>query len=95
MENPFGKSRKHCYAGARQNRQRNDFSQEFLMDLDDILPKRPDDPLVQVLRQDLDRLSLDELRDRITILTAEIARVQTKLEGATKFRSVADSLFKK
>jgi uncharacterized small protein (DUF1192 family) len=65
------------------------------MDLDDIMPKRADDPLVQLLRQDLDRLSLDELRDRITILTAEIARVQAKLDGATKFRSAADGLFKK
>ncbi len=65
------------------------------MDLDDILPKRPDDPLVQLMKQDLDRLSLEELRDRITILQAEIARVQQKLDGATKFRSAAESLFKK
>jgi hypothetical protein len=34
------------------------------MDLDDILPKRGDDPLVQLLKQDLDRLSVDELGDR-------------------------------
>jgi uncharacterized small protein (DUF1192 family) len=65
------------------------------MDLDDILPKRQDDPLVQLIRQDLDRLSMDELRDRITILQAEIARVETKLTGATRFRSAADELFKK
>lgn len=65
------------------------------MDLDEILPKRPDDPLVQLLKQDLDRLSLEELRDRITLLQAEIDRVQRKLEGAAKFRSAADLLFKK
>jgi uncharacterized small protein (DUF1192 family) len=65
------------------------------MDLDDILPKRQDDPLVQLIRQDLDRLSLDDLRDRITILQAEIARVEKKLAGATSFRSAADALFRK
>jgi uncharacterized small protein (DUF1192 family) len=64
------------------------------MDLDDILPKRGDDPLVQLLKQDLDRLSVDELRDRITLLQAEIARVQLKLDGATKFKSAASALFK-
>jgi uncharacterized small protein (DUF1192 family) len=64
------------------------------MDLDDILPKRGDDPLVQLLKQDLDRLSVDELRDRITLLQAEIARVQQKLDGATKFKSAASALFK-
>jgi uncharacterized small protein (DUF1192 family) len=64
------------------------------MDLDDILPKRADDPLLLLTRQDLDRLSLDELRDRITILQAEIGRVQQKLDGATKFKSAADALFK-
>jgi uncharacterized small protein (DUF1192 family) len=65
------------------------------MDLDDILPKRADDPLLLLTRQDLDRLSLDELRDRITILQSEIDRVQRKLDGATKFKSAADALFKK
>jgi uncharacterized small protein (DUF1192 family) len=64
------------------------------MDLDDILPKRADDPLLLLTRQDLGRLSLDELRDRITILQAEIGRVQQKLDGATKFKSAADALFK-
>jgi uncharacterized small protein (DUF1192 family) len=65
------------------------------MDLDDILPKRPDDPLLLLTRQDLDRLSLDELRDRITILQSEIDRAQRKLDGATKFKSAADALFKR
>jgi uncharacterized small protein (DUF1192 family) len=65
------------------------------MDLDDILPKRADDPLLLLTRQDLDRLSLDELRDRITILQSEIDRAQRKLDSATKFKSAADALFKR
>ncbi len=65
------------------------------MDLDDILPKRPDDPLNLLIKQDLDRLSVAELADRIVILQAEIARVQQKLDGATKFKSAADALFRK
>ena len=65
------------------------------MDLDDLLPRKKDDPLALVAREDLDRLSVDELRARIAALEAEIARTKTKLEGATSFRSAADALFRK
>lgn len=65
------------------------------MDLDDLFAKRPSDPLVQVARQDLDPFSVDELEERIAILTDEIARVRTKLAGAAHSRSNADALFKK
>lgn len=65
------------------------------MDLDDILPKRADDPLVQLVRQDLDRLSNDELAQRIVILEAEIARCRTRISAATGHRSVAESLFQR
>ena len=65
------------------------------MDADDLIPRKADDPLTTLLRQDLDPLSVDELRDRIVRLEAEIARTKSKLDGATKFRSAADSLFKK
>jgi uncharacterized small protein (DUF1192 family) len=65
------------------------------MDLDDILPKRPDDPLVMLTRQDLDPLSVEELQGRISVLEAEIARAKTKIERAVNHRASADSLFKR
>jgi uncharacterized small protein (DUF1192 family) len=65
------------------------------MDIDDILPKRADDPLVQLVRQDLDRLSADELDERVAILEAEIERCRARKATATSHRSVAESLFKR
>ncbi len=65
------------------------------MDLDDLFAKRPDDPLLQLGRQDLDPFSVAELEERIAILNAELARVSQKLAGAVDFRSHADGLFKK
>jgi uncharacterized small protein (DUF1192 family) len=65
------------------------------MDIEDILPKRKDDFLTQVIREDLDRLSVEELRERIVLLEAEVKRVSIKLEGATSFKSAAAALFKK
>lgn len=65
------------------------------MDIDDLTPRKRDDALAALTQQDLDPLSVDELRDRIVRLEAEIARTTAKLEGATRFRSAADSLFKK
>lgn len=65
------------------------------MDLDDILPPRKGEPLGDLVKQDLDPLSVDELRARIAALEREIARTQAKLAGATVFRSAADALFRK
>lgn len=65
------------------------------MDLDDLLPRRKDDHLAALAKQDLDPLSVDELDARIAALQAEIERTRAKLEGARSFRSAADSLFKK
>jgi uncharacterized small protein (DUF1192 family) len=64
------------------------------MDLDDLFAKRPDDPLAQLMRQDLDPLSVSELKERITLLEAELSRVNQKIQGAVNFRSSADALFK-
>jgi uncharacterized small protein (DUF1192 family) len=61
----------------------------------DDLPKRKDDPLTMATREDLDRLSVEELRERLVMLEGEIKRVSTKLEGATSFKSAAAALFKK
>ena len=65
------------------------------MDLEDLFPSKPDDPLVALGRQDLDPMSIDELHERIEALKAEIARVEAHVAAATKHRSVADELFKK
>ena len=65
------------------------------MDLDELFPDKPDDPLALLLKQDLDPLSVDELRERIILLQAEIARVQAKLDSSVSFRASADDLFKR
>ena len=65
------------------------------MDLDELFPDKPDDPLTLLTKQDLDPLSVEELRARIAILEAEIARVKNKLESSVNFRASADELFKK
>jgi uncharacterized small protein (DUF1192 family) len=65
------------------------------MDPEDLLSKRPETPLAQLRREDLDRLSVDELGVRIEALEAEIARTRAKRDSATAFRSAADSLFKR
>ena len=65
------------------------------MDLDDLFAKRPDDPLTRLVRQDLDPLSVDELRERMAVLAAEIERIERKIDGVVNFRASADALFKK
>lgn len=65
------------------------------MDMDELFARRPEDPLAQLVKQDLDPLSVNELRERVAILQAEIARVNLKIEGAVNFRANADSLFKR
>jgi len=65
------------------------------MDLDDLFPSKPDDPLVQLARQDLDPLSIDELQERIAALREEIARVEAHIDRASRHRSAAEELFKK
>lgn len=66
-----------------------------VMDLDDILGSRPDDPLSALLREDLDRLSVAELEARITALEGEIARSRKKIDHAVNHRASADALFRK
>jgi uncharacterized small protein (DUF1192 family) len=65
------------------------------MDLDEILPDKPDDPLKLLTKQDLDPLSVEELEARIALLEAEIVRVRAKLDASVTFRASADELFKK
>jgi len=65
------------------------------MDLDELFPDKPGDPLVLLTRQDLDPLSVEELHARIVLLEAEIARAKAKIEAAVNHRASADALFKK
>ena len=65
------------------------------MDLDELFPSKPDDPLVALGKQDLDPISIEELRARVESLKAEIARVEAHMDRATKHRSAAEELFKK
>jgi uncharacterized small protein (DUF1192 family) len=65
------------------------------VDLDDLFPSKPDDPLVALGKQDLDPISIDELHERIAALKAEIARVEAHIERVQSHRSAAEELFKK
>lgn len=64
------------------------------MEADD-LPRRKDDPVAQLARQDLDPFSVEELGERIQLLEAEIARCRQKMERAVNHRASADALFKR
>ncbi len=63
--------------------------------MDDDFSSKPDDPLVLLAKQDLDPLSQDELAERIALLRAEIARVESHMAAADRHRSAADALFRR
>lgn len=65
------------------------------MEIDENLPLRRDDPLNNLVKQDIDSLSVAELEARIAVLKSEITRCEGKIAFASKHRSVADALFKK
>ena len=65
------------------------------VDLDDLFPSKPDDPLVALAKQDLDPMSIEELKARIEALKVEIARVENHMKRAQDHRSAAEELFKK
>jgi uncharacterized small protein (DUF1192 family) len=65
------------------------------MDLEDLFPSTPGDPLAELAKQDLDPLSIDELHGRIEALKAEIARVEAHMQRAQSYRSAAEEIFKK
>jgi uncharacterized small protein (DUF1192 family) len=65
------------------------------MDLDDLFPDKPKDPLTELEKQDLDPLSMDELQARIEALRQEIARVEAHMNRAQTHRSAAEELFRK
>jgi uncharacterized small protein (DUF1192 family) len=65
------------------------------VDLEDLFPSKPGDPLVELGRQDLDPMSIEELNERIDALKAEIARVEAHMQRVQSHRSAAEELFKK
>ena len=62
------------------------------MTIDDDRPEMP--PPAHVVGQDLSRLSVAELRARVGLLHAEIARIEETLRLKDDVRTAADSLFK-
>ena len=65
------------------------------MDADDLFPSRPDSPLALLQREDIDRLSVDELDARVVALEAEIARVKARRQFTVAHKASAEALFKK
>lgn len=65
------------------------------MDLEETLPRRKDDLVAELAKQDLDPYSVAELDDRIERLQAEIERTRAKREKAVHHRASADALFKR
>ena len=65
------------------------------MDLDELFPDKPKDPLTELRKQDLDPLSIEELVARIETLKEEIGRVEAHMNQAQTHRSAAEELFKK
>ena len=53
------------------------------MDLEDLFPSKPGDPLTELAKQDLDPISIEELHARIEALKAEIARVEAHINRCT------------
>ena len=68
---------------------------DSVVDLDDLFPSKPGDPLVELAKQDLDPMSIEELQARIEALKAEIARVEAHMQRAQTHLSAAQELFKK
>jgi uncharacterized small protein (DUF1192 family) len=65
------------------------------MDIDDLFPSKPGDPLTELAKQDLDPISIEELRERIEALKAEIARVEAHIARVEAHRTAAEQLFKR
>lgn len=66
-----------------------------VMDMDENLPRKADDPIAALARQDLDPFSVSELQERIAALEAEISRTKKKMEYAVNHKASAEALFRK
>ncbi|WP_343346239.1 DUF1192 domain-containing protein [Sphingomicrobium sp. XHP0239] len=63
--------------------------------MDDEDDFKPGEPIVELGRQDLDPLSVEELEARIRRLKAEIDRTEAHMTGKSSHMSAADALFRK
>lgn len=63
--------------------------------MDDEDDFKPGQPIVELGKEDLDPLSLEELDQRVARLKAEIARVEAHKARASAHFSKADELFRK
>ncbi|MBA5777289.1 DUF1192 domain-containing protein [Stappia sp. F7233] len=61
---------------------------------DDELPVKPAAAPVAI-GDDLSRLSVDELSERLVLLAQEIERVTKERDGRSSVRAAADALFRK
>ena len=62
------------------------------MDLDDVAPRKK--PAGIVLGEDLSRLSVEDLQERLRLLADERARVEAEIATKKALRSAADAAFK-
>lgn len=66
------------------------------MDTDDLEPRRRrGEALLALAREDLSLLGIEELRERISALEIEIARIRDQLEKKQGSLSAAEALFRK
>jgi len=63
------------------------------MNIDD-LPTRKSQPLIDMSKEDLSTLSIDELEERIAILEGEIVRVKADIKAKGASRLAAENAFK-
>lgn len=64
------------------------------MDPDDIFPARKQSQPAHVLGENLDAVSVDELKLRVAALQEEIARIEREIARKQASRNAADSFFK-
>jgi len=51
-------------------------------------------PLDQLIKEDLDQLSIEELEERINLLSIEVDRCSNKIKSKNSSKASAESLFK-
>lgn len=56
--------------------------------------ERPKPKFAHVLGENLDMVSIGELRQRVALLEEEIARIKSEIARKTASRSAADTFFK-
>ncbi len=65
------------------------------MDPEDLQPKRVADNLQVLAKEDISLLGVEELKERITLLTDEIARSEAMIASKQGSLSDAEAIFRK